>query len=92
MRRKIRRLVHSGWTLVTIKCTYRPYDYWTSGAEIEDDNIKDYESMLRWCMVTLKQGEYDMSLHSYSGTNEPGTKRFVFKHERDALLFRLRWE
>jgi hypothetical protein len=92
MKRRIRTLIRSGWFLVPVKCSRTPYDYWTSNPKHDDPNEDDYRSMVNWCTATVKKGEFDSSMHSYSGTMEPGVKRFVFKHERDALMFRLRWE
>ena len=82
MKRRFRQLVRGGWYMAEVSRS-KARDEWTDEYH--------YHIMRTWCHDNVDKGEWEGSIHSNHGNPKPGTKRFVFKHQEDKLLFTLRW-
>lgn len=92
-KRRIRTLLRSGWTEVKVprKNLYK-YDPYDPTSVFGDDLYM--KEIVSWCQTRYKDDEYSFSPAPYSPYSEKYKdcfKRFVFKNEKDATLFLLRW-
>lgn len=59
------------------------------------DRYHEQEDMIHWCKTSLGKGGWQCSLvlgdNCWRVDSMFGTTQFWFKHERDYLLFCLRW-
>jgi hypothetical protein len=53
------------------------------------EGYEKYMEMRKWCTQTYSPGTWEGK--SVGDHFESGTKKFVFKHDRDKLMFVLRW-
>lgn len=92
-KRRIRTLLRSGWTEVKVprKNLYK-YDPQNPNPFFGENLYM--KEIVDWCKDLYKEDEYTFApppYSPYSGKYEGCFKRFVFKNEKDATLFLLRW-
>jgi len=90
MKRRIRTLVRSGWTLVEVPILPPSDGYTAFGHFIEDKNPGQYKMLYKWCEENVPLTDWTSSYLQNSATGgRGGTKRFVFKDKKFASWFTL---
>lgn len=89
MKFRFRNYVRQGWTVVEVP-RQNLYDY-NQHTQEEFGNRKHYQEICEWCAKNFSAGTWVATIHAFSGTDKPGTKRFAFKHPKHATLFTIKW-
>lgn len=87
MKKRMRYYLRRGWV-----CIELPTDEINVFHFLKDPNYdlsQTYHNMVSWCKRMFKESDWHSGLGGGSGN--PNVNRFVFRNQRDATLFALKW-
>jgi hypothetical protein len=83
MKTRLRKLVRQyNWQVVEVSRTNLYNLFENNGGEW--GNMAQYKEVRAWCAKTFPKGSWEASLGTHS-------KKFVFKEDKHAMLFKLKW-
>jgi hypothetical protein len=93
MKKRFRKYVREGWYLAQVeRKNLWNFNKGRSDKEQWGDE-EHYRHLRAWCAKTFAKNSWEGRLlpNAHWATGEPVTKEFVFAHERDKLMFMLKW-
>lgn len=93
MKKRFRKYVRKGWHLAQVE-RKNLWNFNKSRTDKEQWGDEEHYRHLRaWCARTFAKNSWEGRLmpNAQWATGEPVTKEFVFAHERDKLMFMLKW-
>lgn len=93
-KRRIRTLLRQGWTEVTVprKNLYN-YNHPSTTYDQGWGDMAYMKDIVAWCQERFDANDYVYSAPTvyYGGRTDDSFKRFVFRRESDAVMFKLKW-